>query len=78
MSHKTGWVDTTGSDAAIVHSLPGKDKRNYIVVVFCNLGTDYVDVNRPADPPGVYPVPYTQKYAQLGKAIDQIVTGLQQ
>ncbi len=77
MSHKTGWVDTTGSDAAIVHSLPGKDKRNYIVVVFCNLGTDYVDVNRPADPPGVYPVPYTQKYAQLGKAIDQIVTGLQ-
>jgi hypothetical protein len=77
MAHKTGWVDTTGSDAAIVHSLPGKAKRNYIVVVFCNLGTDYVDVNRPADPPGVYPVPYTQKYGQLGKAIDGIVTGLQ-
>jgi hypothetical protein len=77
MAHKTGWVDTTGSDAAIVHSLPGKAKRNYIVVVFCNLGTDYVDVNRPADPPGVYPVPYTQKYAQLGKAVDGIVTGLQ-
>jgi hypothetical protein len=32
MAHKTGWVDTTGSDAAIVHSLPGKAKRNYIVV----------------------------------------------
>ncbi|GAA3433786.1 serine hydrolase [Kutzneria kofuensis] len=76
MAHKTGWVDTTGSDAAIVHSLPGKAKRNYIVVVFCNLGTDYVDVNRPADPPGVYPVPYTQKYAQLGKAIDGIVTSM--
>lgn len=77
MAHKTGWVDTTGSDAAIVHSLPGKAKRNYIVVVFCNLGTDYVDVNRPADPPGVYPVPYTQKYAQLGKAVDGIMTSLQ-
>ena len=77
MAHKTGWVDTTGSDAAIVHSLPGKAKRNYIVVVFCNLGTDYVDVNRPADPPGVYPVPYTQKYGQLGRAVDKIVTGLQ-
>jgi hypothetical protein len=77
MAHKTGWVDTTGSDAAVVHSLPGRAKRNYIVVVFCNLGTDYIDVNRPADPPGVYPVPYTQKYGQLGKAIDQIVTGFQ-
>ncbi|GAB2848149.1 serine hydrolase [Lentzea nigeriaca] len=72
-AHKTGWVDTTGSDAGIVKSFRGKDKRNYIVVVFCNLGTDYVDANRPADPPGVYPVLYTQKYAQLGKAIDNIM-----
>ncbi|WP_433269126.1 serine hydrolase [Actinosynnema sp. CS-041913] len=75
-AHKNGWVDTTGSDAGIVHSLPGKEKRNYIVVVFCNLGTDYIDVNRPADPPGVYPVPYTEKYGKLGAAIDKIVTGL--
>ncbi|RDI22422.1 serine hydrolase [Lentzea flaviverrucosa] len=75
-AHKTGWVDTTGSDAGIVKSLRGKDNRNYIVVVFCNLGTDYVDATRPADPPGVYPVLYTQKYAQLGKAIDTIMKNL--
>jgi len=76
-AHKTGWVDTTGADAGIVHSLPGKPKRNYIVVVLCNLGTDYIDVNRPADPPGVYPVPLTEKYGKLGLSIDRIVTALQ-
>ncbi|MCP2261679.1 Beta-lactamase enzyme family [Streptoalloteichus tenebrarius] len=75
-AHKNGWVDTTGSDAGIVHSLPGKARRNYVVVVFSNLGTDYVDVNRPADPPGIYPVPYTEKYGKLGLAIDKIVTKL--
>jgi hypothetical protein len=76
-AHKNGWVDTTGSDAGVVHSLPGKARRNYIVAVFCNLGTDYIDVDRPADPPGIYPVPYTQKYGQLGAAIDQIVKSFQ-
>lgn len=75
-AHKTGWVDTTGSDAGIVKSFRGKNKRDYIVVVFCNLGTDYVDADRPADPPGVFPVLYTQKYAQLGKAIDNIMKNL--
>jgi hypothetical protein len=72
-AHKNGWVDTTGSDAGIVHSLPGKAKRNYIVVVFSNLGTDYIDVNRSADPPGIYPVPYTEKHGKLGRAIDSIM-----
>jgi hypothetical protein len=74
--HKTGWVDTTGSDAGIVKSLRGKGKRNYIVVAFCNLGTDYVDTYRPADPPGVFPVLYTEKYAKLGAAVDRIVASL--
>ncbi|MFD1149581.1 serine hydrolase [Saccharothrix hoggarensis] len=74
--HKTGWVDTTGSDAGIVRSLPGKEPRNYIVVAFSNLGTDYVDTYRPADPPGVFPVLYTEKYAKLGAAVDRIVAGL--
>ncbi|AHH97676.1 serine hydrolase [Kutzneria albida] len=74
-AHKTGWTDTTGSDAGIVHSLPGKPGRHYVVAVFCNLGTDYVDVDRPADPPGVIPVFYTEKYGRLGLAIDRIVTG---
>ncbi|MEV8440622.1 serine hydrolase [Actinosynnema sp. NPDC051121] len=75
-SHKTGWVDTTGSDAGIVRSLPGEEPRTYIVVVFCNLGTDYVDTYRPADRPGVFPVLYTEKYAKLGKAVDDIMTAL--
>ncbi|SDG07401.1 Beta-lactamase enzyme family protein [Lentzea fradiae] len=75
-AHKTGWVDTTGSDAGIVKSFRGRDNRQYVVVVFCNLGTDYVDADRPADPPGVFPVLYTQKYAKLGKAIDDIMKTL--
>ncbi|WP_367131797.1 serine hydrolase [Saccharothrix sp. HUAS TT1] len=75
-SHKTGWVDTTGSDAGIVKSLRGKGNRNYIVVAFCNLGTDYVDTHRPADPPGVFPVLYTEKYAELGAAVDRIMKSL--
>ncbi|MFD9700753.1 serine hydrolase [Lentzea sp. NPDC059081] len=75
-AHKTGWVDTTGSDAGIVKSFRGRDDREYVVVVFCNLGTDYVDADRPADPPGVFPVLYTQKYAKLGKAIDTIMKTL--
>jgi hypothetical protein len=72
-AHKTGWTSTAGSDAGIVKSLPGKNKRDYIVVVFGNLGMDYADTVRPADPPGVFPVLYTQKYAQLGKQIDVIL-----
>ncbi|MFD4636005.1 serine hydrolase [Lentzea sp. NPDC058436] len=72
-AHKTGWTNTSGSDAGIVKSLPGRDKRDYIVVVFGNLGMDYADPVRPADPPGVFPVLYTQKYAQLGKAIDAVM-----
>lgn len=74
-AHKTGWTSTSGSDAGIVKSLPGKGDRAYVVVVFGNLGMDYVDVARPADTPGVFPVLYTQKYAQLGKAIDTIMKG---
>jgi hypothetical protein len=73
--HKTGFTDTSGNDAGIVRSLPGKRWRNYIVVVHANLGDRYVDVNRPADPPGIYPVAYTEKYGKLGRAIDKLVTG---
>jgi hypothetical protein len=73
-SHKTGWVDTTGSDAGIVRSLPGKERRSYIVAAFSNLGTDYVDTYRPANRPNVFPVLYTEKYAKLGAAVDDIMT----
>ncbi|MFI9006758.1 serine hydrolase [Actinosynnema sp. NPDC053489] len=75
-AHKTGWVDTTGSDAGIVNSLPGAARRSYVVVAFGNLGTDYVDTYRPADRPGVFPVLYTEKYAKLGAAVDRIMVEL--
>jgi hypothetical protein len=52
-------------------------RRDYIVVVFWNLGARYVDVNRAADPPGVCPVPLTEKYGELGLSIDRFVTALE-
>jgi hypothetical protein len=73
-AHKTGLVDTAGNDAGIVRNLPGKACRHFIVVIHSNLGDRYIDVNRPADPPGIYPVAYTEKYGKLGRAIDQLVT----
>lgn len=69
--HKTGWVGNSGADAGIVRSLPGKEGRHYVVVAFTNLGTQYVDANRPATEPGIYPVAFTEKLAQLGSAIDR-------
>lgn len=73
-AHKTGYVDTAGGDAGIVTSLPGKSERRYIVVVHSNLGDRYIDPNRPADPPGVYPVRYTEKFGKLGHQIDALMT----
>jgi hypothetical protein len=74
-AHKTGLVDTAGGDAGIVRSLPGEKSRRYIVVVHSNLGTRYIDPNRPPDPPGIFPVAYSEKFALLGAAIDDIVAG---
>ena len=73
-AHKNGWVDTSGNDAGIVHSLPGKAERSYVVAVFSNLGFRYIDPNRPADPPGIAPVLFTERFARLGLAIDRIAT----
>ena len=70
-AHKPGWVNNTGSDAGIVKSLPGAADRHYIIAVFSNLGDQYQDPGRPATPPGTVPVEYTQKFAQLGAALDQ-------
>lgn len=69
-AHKTGWVNNSAGDAGIVKALPGKGGRSYIVVVFSNLGTQYVDANRPPAAPGIYPFSYTEKFAKLGRAID--------
>lgn len=70
--HKTGYIDTSGQDAGIVRNLPGAEERHYIVAIHSNLGNRYIDVDRPADPPGIYPVQYTEKYGLLGKAVDDI------
>jgi hypothetical protein len=72
--HKTGLTDTSANDAGIVRSLPGRRCRHYIVVVHANLGDRYVDANRPADPPGLHPVAYTEKFGTLGRAIDRLVS----
>ncbi len=70
-AHKPGWVSNSGADAGIVRSLPGKPRRHYIITVFSNLGDQYQDPQRPPTPPGVVPVEYTQKFAQLGHAVDR-------
>jgi hypothetical protein len=70
-AHKTGLVSNSGADAGIVRSLPGKAGRSYIIVVFSNLGDQYPDPSRPPTVPGGQPVSYTEKYAELGLAIDR-------
>lgn len=72
-AHKPGWVSNSGADAGIVTSLPGvrpARQRQYVIAVFSNLGDQYVDPGRPATPEGTVPVEYTQKFAQLGAAVD--------
>jgi len=73
-AHKPGWVGNSGADAGIVKSLPGKKDRHYIIAVFSNLGDQYQDPGRPATPSGTVPVEYTQKFAQLGAAVDAFET----
>jgi hypothetical protein len=68
-AHKTGLTAFAAGDAGIVHSLPGKPKRDYIIVAFSNLGWRYKDTNRPD--PGPQPaVNRTEKFAKLGRAMD--------
>ncbi|WP_218005209.1 serine hydrolase [Actinomadura macra] len=69
-AHKTGWVNNTAADAGIVRALPGKGGRSYVIVVFSNLGTQYIDASRPATPPGIYPYTYTEKFGKLGRLLD--------
>ncbi|WP_433474876.1 serine hydrolase [Spirillospora sp. CA-142024] len=69
-AHKTGWVNNSGADAGIVRALPGKGGRSYVIVVFSNLGTQYVDARRPKTPPGIFPFSFTEKFAKLGRTMD--------
>lgn len=76
-AHKTGLTNDGGTDAGIIRSVQGAPQRQYIVVVSSNLGLRYGDANRPEDPPGIYPVPYTEKLGQLGAAIDNVMSNRQ-
>jgi hypothetical protein len=70
-AHKPGWVNNTGADVGIVRNRPGFAKRHYVISVISNLGDQYQDPGRPATPAGTTPVEYTQKFAQLGAAVDR-------
>lgn len=73
-AHKTGFTFNYCSDMGIVNSLPGQPSRRYIVVYLSNLGYRYADeVFATATSLPYYmttPIPYTQRAAALGKAID--------
>ncbi|HTC81361.1 MAG TPA: hypothetical protein VK848_07495, partial [Acidimicrobiia bacterium] len=66
------------ADAGIVHSLPGHPERHAIVVMLANLGYRYADprfaaaARAPCTDPGVG-VCYTEKFAGLGRAVDDIL-----
>jgi hypothetical protein len=72
-AHKTGLSMEAASDVGIVRSLPGAPDRHYIVAVFTSLGQRFADADKPADPPGTYPVAYTEKIAELGRRIDTLM-----
>jgi hypothetical protein len=75
-AHKTGLTENYGSDAGIVSALPGQDGRRYIVTVFTNVGYRYSDASQAAT--DGFPcftglgICYSEKFAQLGKAIDDL------
>ena len=75
-AHKTGLTYNYGSDAGIVKAVAGQDGRHYIVAAFANLGYRYSDASQ-ADSPDlpcfVSGVCYTEKFAILGKSIDDLM-----
>lgn len=75
-AHKTGLTFNYGSDAGIVHSLPGKPERNYIIALIANLGYRYADpvfATRASFPcfDAVGGICYTQKIPALGNQLDK-------
>jgi hypothetical protein len=74
-SHKTGLTFNYGSDAGIVHSLPSKPDRHYIIALIANLGYRYTDpvfASQTSFPcfDAVGGICYTQRIPALGKQID--------
>jgi beta-lactamase class A len=77
-AHKTGLTYNYGSDAGIVRSLPGTPPRRYVVALLSNLGYRYGDerfATSPTLPCFGVGVCYTEKLAQLGKRIDDLLRG---
>ena len=75
---KTGLTENYGSDAGIVRALPGQDEREYVVAAFTNLGYRYSDPSQAASdgkPCFTSGVCYTEKFAIIGKAIDDLMRG---
>jgi hypothetical protein len=66
-AHKTGLTYNYASDAGIVRSLPGARRRHYVVALICDLGERYTDGRDPR-------VRYTEKLAQLGRRVDELLT----
>jgi hypothetical protein len=75
-AHKTGLTENYGSDAGIVTALRGQDGRRYVVAIFTNLGYRFSDASRASDviAPGTDEsgVCYSQKFAELGRGIDDL------
>ncbi len=77
--HKIGLVDTAASDAGIVRSLPGRANRHYVIAMFSNIGYRYGD---PAWAGALRNPCFTslglcrtEKFAQLGRLVDEALTG---
>lgn len=78
---KTGLTYNYGSDAGIVHNLPGKPYARYIVAILTNLGYRYGDPqfaglgDLPCFSSAADYVCYTEKFSQLGLKIHESLTG---
>jgi beta-lactamase class A len=77
-AHKTGLTYNYSSDAGIVRSLPGERSRRYVVAFLSNLGYRYGDALFATS--GTLPcfglgVCHTQRLAQLGRQIDDLLRG---
>jgi hypothetical protein len=77
-AHKTGLTYNYGSDAGIVRSLPGRPRRRYVIAFLSNLGYRYGDARFATSttlPCFGLGVCYTEKIAQLGKRVDDLLRG---
>jgi hypothetical protein len=81
--HKTGQTENYGSDAGIVHALPGKAPRHYVIAFLSNLGYRYYDealaewadfTDEEKGIPGVGTgISFTQRIAELGRRVDEVM-----